>query len=34
MLSPGKEAGAKKLIRPSELPIYPLEEDYTKQISW
>lgn len=34
MLSDSKEAGVKKLIRPSELPIYSFEEDYSKQISW
>ncbi|XP_014489442.1 PREDICTED: MICOS complex subunit MIC27 isoform X2 [Dinoponera quadriceps] len=33
MLSHNKETATKKLIRPSELPIYPLEDDYTKQIS-
>ncbi|CAL1679108.1 unnamed protein product [Lasius platythorax] len=26
------ESGVKKLIRPSELPIYPFEDDYSKQI--
>lgn len=29
-----KESGVKKLIRPSELPIYPFEDDYSKQIPW
>ncbi|EFN78829.1 hypothetical protein EAI_04319 [Harpegnathos saltator] len=33
MLPHSKEASVKKLIRPSELPIYPLEDDYAKQIS-
>lgn len=33
-LSGNKGAGVKKLIRPSELPIYSLEEDYSKQITW
>ncbi|KAM0729182.1 MICOS complex subunit MIC27 [Formica fusca] len=27
----GNEPGIKKLIRPSELPIYPFEDDYSKQ---
>ncbi|XP_011633585.1 MICOS complex subunit MIC27 isoform X1 [Pogonomyrmex barbatus] len=33
MSSYNNEAGVKKLIRPSELPIYSFEDDYCKQIS-
>jgi len=28
------ESTVKKLIRPSELPIYSFEDDYSKQIPW